>query len=60
MTTPDHVTPGRQEALDAGAKAYTDGLSAFDNPHTPTPPGNPLLAALWRRGWQAAKRKDQQ
>ena len=54
----DQVTPGRQEAYDAGQHAYTNGASSFDNPHTPAPPGNPLLARLWRQGWQAAKRKD--
>ena len=54
----DTVTPGRAEALNAGAQAYADGQTSFDNPHTPAPPGNPLLARLWRQGWQAAKRKD--
>lgn len=46
----------RQQAYDAGQEAQRAGKHPFDNPHTPSPPGELLLARLWRAGWHAAKR----
>lgn len=43
------------EAYEAGKHAHNEGAGPLDNPHTPAPPGDPLLASLWRIGWRSAK-----
>lgn len=50
----------RQRAYAAGQQAYRDGKHPFANPNLPIPPGELLLARLWRAGWWAAQRKDQE
>jgi hypothetical protein len=46
----------REQAYSDGKRAYSEGVGPLENPHTPAPPGDPLLAKLWRAGWQAARR----
>lgn len=50
----------RESAYRDGKRAYNDAkVGPLDNPHTPAPPGDPMLAKLWRAGYLAAKREDQ-
>jgi hypothetical protein len=48
----------KREAYAAGAAAHKAGYGPTNNPYAPIPPGDILLARLWRAGWHAAQRKE--
>jgi hypothetical protein len=47
----------RSAAYADGRAAYLSGKYLADNPHRPIPPGDLLLARLWRAGWWQAQRE---
>lgn len=48
----------KRAAYAAGADAYRAREYLSSNPYAPIPPGDILLARLWRAGWHAERRKD--